>query len=320
MPDPTKVPLISLDEHPIRDAAIWPVISSGYDEHTAYPLNSHVVVNNVLYRNISPIDNNGEPWDAEHWVATTVDEELTRGIQQGIDALHVLAREYSPSHSYLVNSYVMKDGTFYRCTTEITTGEEWDATHWSEVTVAAELGELRTDLETLSDNVTPEYDPSQAYPKNSYVIKDGVMYRSLVDVAGLEQWNLNNWEACTVGSELGNGRTIDKYTQDNFAPEYNPSRTYMAGDLVMHDGKLYRCVTTIAVPEPWYAVRWAQTSVANEVNMSDISSIFGFYIDEDGYLAQNITADELDPSTVNLDEVLGFYISVDGYISQRVSA
>ena len=88
----------------------------------------------------------------------------------------------------------------------------------------------------------------------------------------------------------------------------------------MHNGKLYRCVSAVSVPEPFNAIRWSLTSVANEVSMTDISSIFGFYIDEDGYLAQNITSDGIDPSSVNLDEVLGFYISADGYVSQKTSA
>lgn len=319
MPDP-MVPLKSLNGHPIRDAAVWPVISPGYSENTAYPLNSHVFVNNVLYRNIHPIDSEGEVWTAEHWAATTVDEELRLGIQNGIDALHVLANEYNPTHSYLVGNYVMKDGTFYRCVTEIQNGEEWEPLHWAEVTVANELGDQRIELDTLSDIVVPEYDAEQPYPKNSYVRKDGIMYRSLVDIAGLELWDLNKWEQCTVSSELGNSRTTDKFTQDSIAPEYRPDRTYSAGELVMYNGKLYRCATAVSVPEPFNAIRWGLTSIANEVSMTDISSIFGFYIDEDGYLAQNITSDGIDPSTVNLDEVLGFYISADGYISQKTSA
>lgn len=319
MPDP-MVPLKSLNGHPIRDAAVWPVISPGYSENTAYPLNSHVFVNNVLYRNIHPIDSEGEVWTAEHWAATTVDEELRLGIQNGIDALHVLANEYNPTHSYLVGNYVMKDGTFYRCVTEIQNGEEWEPLHWAEVTVANELGDQRIELDTLSDIVVPEYDAEQPYPKNSYVRKDGIMYRSLVDIAGLELWDLNKWEPCTVGSELGNSRTMDKFTQDSIAPEYSSSRTYGSGSLVIYNGKLYRCLDPVTSPEPFNAVRWGLTSVANEVSMTDISSVFGFYIDEDGYLAQNITSDGIDPSTVNLDEVLGFYISADGYISQKTSA
>lgn len=319
MPEP-MVPLISLNDHPIKDAALWPVVSPYYSGDSAYNVNDHVVVENQLYRCIHAIDSNGEEWTPAHWVLTTVDEELSRGIQLGLDALHVLAREYNETHSYAVNSYVMKDGVFYRCVSEIMNGEEWEPLHWAEVTVASELGDQRTAHEILSSNVAPSYDAEQAYPKNSYVIKDGVLYRALVDIAGLELWDYSKWEACTVESEMGHSRTTDKFTQDSIAPEYNPNRTYSAGELVMYGGKLYKCNISVTVPEPWNSTRWALTSVANEVNMSDISSVFGFYIDEEGYLAQNITSDGFDPSTVNLDEVLGFYISVDGYISQRTSA
>lgn len=319
MPDPTRVPLISLDEHPIRDAAIWPVVSLEYSSESSYDVNDHVIVDNKLYRCIQAIDSEGEEWNTEHWVQTTIDEELRRGIQIGLDALHVLATEYNPTYTYLLDSYVMKDGKFYRCVSPIENGEEWNPLHWLEITVANDLAANRAAVETLSDIVAEEYDSNNAYPKNSYVIKDGVMYRSLTDIAGLELWDLSKWEQCTVGTEMGHSRNTDKFTQDSIAPEYNPSRTYNAGELVMYNGKLYKCLTTVSVPEAWNSLRWGLTSVANEVGLSDISSVLGFYIDEDGYLAQNITSDGFDPSTVNLDEVLGFYISVDGYISQRTS-
>lgn len=320
MPDPTTVPLISLNDHPIKDAALWPVVSLEYSDSSAYAVNSHVIVNNHLYRCVTAIDSNGEEWTPAHWVQTTIDEELRRGIQIGLDALHVLAGEYDPTHTYLVGSYVMKDGSFYRCTTEIANGEEWEPLHWSEVTISNELISQKTEHDLLADIVAPDYDANQPYSKNSYVRKDGVLYRALVNVAGLELWNSANWERCTVDSEMGHSRTTDKFTQDSIAPEYNPSRTYSAGDLVMYGGKLYKCLTTVSVPEPWNSERWTLTSVANEVNLGDISSVFGFYIDDEGYLAQSITSDGFDPSTVDLDEVLGFYISVDGYISQRTSA
>lgn len=317
---PGLVPLISLNDHPIKDESIWPVISPEYSATVAYTIDSHVIYEDKLYRCIVTIDSPGEAWNPSHWVQTDVDEELNRGINQGIDALHVLAREYSSLQTYSSGTYVMKDSVFYRCTTDILSAEEWNPQHWTEVTVSEEIGSQKASLGTLQDIVADEYNPEQAYPKNSYIIKDGAMYRSLVDVAGLELWDLNKWEECTVGSEIGHSRTIDKFTQDSIAPEYSSDRTYVSGDLVMHNGKLYRCVSAVTVPEPFNAVHWGLTSVANEVSMTDISSIFGFYIDEDGYLAQSITSDGIDPSTVNLDEVLGFYISVDGYISQKTSA
>lgn len=343
------VPLISLNDHPIRDAAVWPVISSGYSASSAYAVNAHTVHDNKLYRCIVAISLPGESWTSAHWAETTIDEELSRGIQQGIDALHVLAREYDPTSAYLVNNYVMKDGTFYRCIMAINApGETWDSSHWSEVTVASELDshknainsldnalnsavdtindridsevdtlndKIDDSIEELSDIIADAYVQSNAYPKDSYVIKNGKMYVSLADVPANESWLASNWRECTVGEEL-----TGRFTQENVAPEYDPTQTYGRSVLVMYKGQLYKCTNAISIPEAWNPSHWELTTISNEVAASDIVSVFGFFIDDEGYLCQNIASDGFDPSTVNPNEVLGFYISDDGYISQKVTA
>ena len=53
-----------------------------------------------------------------------------------------IAAEYSASSTYAVGEYVMYNNALYRCTTAITTAEEWTAAHWT----AAKLGEDLTDL------------------------------------------------------------------------------------------------------------------------------------------------------------------------------
>lgn len=315
----TSVPLISLNEHPIKDANVWPIVSPDYSATSAYALNSHVVYDNQLYRCVVAIALPGEEWNSNHWEQTTVDEELRRGLNQGADALHVVAAPYNSSVSYAIGSYTLKDGLFYRCVTEIQNGETWTPSHWVEVTVGSELNSKQTELDTLEGMIIPEYDNEVAYSKNDYVSRNGIMYRALEDIAGLDPWDATKWEMCTVGSELGNSRNMDKFTRDSIAPEYRADRTYSSGELVMYNGKLYRCQTTLTSPEPFNAAKWVITSVANEVSMTDISAVLGFYIDEEGYLTQNVTSDGVDPSTVNLDEVLGFYISADGYISQKVT-
>lgn len=87
MPNSVITPLISLNEHPIRDAAIWPIISSGYSPLSAYPVGSYVIVDNKLYRCIVAIDDPGEPWNSTHWVQTTLNEELQRLPSGSIEEL-----------------------------------------------------------------------------------------------------------------------------------------------------------------------------------------------------------------------------------------
>lgn len=50
-----------------------------------------------------------------------------------------VAAPYNPSGTYNVGDYCIYNGTLQKCNTPIPSGEPWNATHWTETTVAAEL-------------------------------------------------------------------------------------------------------------------------------------------------------------------------------------
>ena len=74
------------------------------------------------------------------------------------DALKAgIAPAYSASSTYAVGEYVLHNNTLYRCTTAITTAEEWTAAHWT----AAKLAEDLTDCSRqLSDKITSPNSPA----------------------------------------------------------------------------------------------------------------------------------------------------------------
>lgn len=80
------------------------------------------------------------------------DEETntaTFGIPKGADgslASGVLAPTYSSSSTYAVGDYVYYSGSLYRCTTAITTAEAWTSGHWTQVALAPEVSDLKSDL------------------------------------------------------------------------------------------------------------------------------------------------------------------------------
>lgn len=49
------------------------------------------------------------------------------------------AAPYNPSGTYNVGDYCIYNGTLQKCNTPIPSGEAWNAEHWTETTVAAEL-------------------------------------------------------------------------------------------------------------------------------------------------------------------------------------
>ena len=69
------------------------------------------------------------------------------------------AAAYDPEGSYAVGDYCTHGGKLHKCSTPIESGEAWNAAHWTETTVAAELAEVKAELVRKADKTPPqEYD------------------------------------------------------------------------------------------------------------------------------------------------------------------
>lgn len=85
------------------------------------------------------------------------DEETntaTFGIPKGADgslASGVLAPTYSSSSTYAVGDYVYYSGSLYRCTTAITTAEAWTSGHWTQVALAPEVSDLKSEISDIGE-------------------------------------------------------------------------------------------------------------------------------------------------------------------------
>ncbi|MBQ1296560.1 MAG: hypothetical protein IIY21_21110, partial [Clostridiales bacterium] len=83
------------------------------------------------------------------------DEDLNKatfGIpegQAGAGAAGVVASAYSAAKTYKVGDYVLYNSNLYRCTTAITTAEAWTAAHWTQIVLADDVTDLKTDFNKL---------------------------------------------------------------------------------------------------------------------------------------------------------------------------
>lgn len=75
-----------------------------------------------------------------------------------------VADEYSSSSTYAVGDIVNYLGTIYRCTTAITTAENWTAGHWTAIKIADEVTNLKSAASPYQAWVSTQYghggDPS----------------------------------------------------------------------------------------------------------------------------------------------------------------
>ena len=92
------------------------------------------------------------------------DEDLNKatfGIpegQAGAGAAGVVASAYSAAKTYKVGDYVLYNSNLYRCTTAITTAEAWTAAHWTQVVLADDVTDLKSDLKGLDTLVLDNID------------------------------------------------------------------------------------------------------------------------------------------------------------------
>lgn len=73
----------------------------------------------------------------------------TFGIPQGeagAGAAGVVASAYSASSTYAVGDYVIHNSNLYRCTTAITTAEAFTAARWTQIVLADDVSNLKSDL------------------------------------------------------------------------------------------------------------------------------------------------------------------------------
>lgn len=113
------------------------------------------------------------------------DEDLNKatfGIPQGeagAGAAGVVADAYSSSKTYKVGDYVLHNSNLYRCTTAITTAEAFTAAHWTQIVLANDVSDLKTDLSILEDNMFEFTQKSVASSVSSYGMNtDGSSYSS----------------------------------------------------------------------------------------------------------------------------------------------
>lgn len=67
-------------------------------------------------------------------------------------ATNIIAPAYSTSATYAVGNYCIYNGYLYRCTTAITTAEEWTAGHWVSVKLGNDVVDLKSAFTELASN------------------------------------------------------------------------------------------------------------------------------------------------------------------------
>lgn len=126
-------------------------------------------------------------------------------------------------------------------------------------TLYAQVSALKNEMESILQNFTgaSEYDDTATYAVGDYCTKDDYLYQCNTAVSA-ESWDASKWDVVTISSQytmLKNILGVD---------DYSTSASYAVDDLVVHGGKMYRCITAVS-SEAWDASKWSETDFVTEV-------------------------------------------------------
>lgn len=163
-----------------------------------------------------------------------------------------IATVYSATSAYAIDDYCQYDGAMYKCTTAIAApGETWNPAHWTEVTVASQLGGSGS---ISWAPVANDYSSTATYDEGDFAIQEGKLYKAKQNIATPEAFTPAHWDQTSATDEIVN---LDF---SYIAPDFVATTTYASGDYVMYDGKVYRA--NKAHTGAWAAADFNEITVA----------------------------------------------------------
>lgn len=175
-------------------------------------------------------------------------EEISRDViiprfNELIDCTVSASDEFSKLSTYNVGDYCIYQSVLYKCTTEINTAGEWDATKWKATAIDKELKEISSTPEN-KDAISDKYDSSKTYAVGDYCIYNDTLYKCKTAVTSAEEFDSSKWEATNCGKELvalnSNLSEVDK--QILIANSTTKTHTIIASDI-----EQYKKIQVIAI-------------------------------------------------------------------------
>ena len=150
------------------------VIAPVFNAENSYLTGDYVLYNDELYKALEPVPPG--TWNPDVWARCLVTEEMG-SASSGVDnvARLMIAGQYSNTYNYQKYAICRYADKLWMCNTNIPSGgEEWEPSHWDEITVGAGLTGLRRSVETMNQALNDALDDiSELFDKFPVAIADG---------------------------------------------------------------------------------------------------------------------------------------------------
>lgn len=193
-----------------------------YDSDKAdYAVDDYVIYQKKLYRckvantrNLPTVDTDWEEMNILEVIDKKVEEhvpDLSNYVDNS-DLGNLIVAVYT-STSYNVGDYCIHEKKFYKCTSNISSAEEWNPSHWTEVTIlevmdskidAIDLSEFLTETDA-NHMIAANWVRTDTYEIGDYVLYNREIYRCKEAVTANLNWNANKWDKVKLTNVFNGG-------------------------------------------------------------------------------------------------------------------
>lgn len=231
------------DKGSIQSFATKRDIANEFHTNWNYKVGRLTIYNGALYRCI--VYHPAGEWDPGHFSRADVDDVMSSKISQ-LESLRFadktsICDEFDANKAYDVDDLVIHDGIIYRCATAHQ--GPWSDNDFVPNATVNEVLRSKVDSGEMSgkadkSSIAAVFSTSESYAVGRLVTYGNEIYRC-VSAHAAGAWNSSHFTK--------NNADVDYMLQgkpgkSEIAPEFSTSTGYIAGELVYHEGILYRCV------------------------------------------------------------------------------
>ena len=273
------------------------VIAPVFNAENSYLTGDYVLYNDELYKANQAV--NPGTWNPDAWTRCLVTEEMGSG-SGGVDnvARLMIAGQYSNTYNYQKYAICRYNDKLWMCNTNLPAGgEEWEPTHWDEITVGAGLTGLRRSADTLSNAIVDLQNivgdgTLSGFTASNLTGAVNELKGSIDDVEDITgDGQLSGFTATDLtgaANELkGSLNSVQNQITANIETSATASKAYSANEYLVLNGTLYKVVSPIA--------NGAQITIGTNVIATNISNELNTAIKTLGFLKTgiNITGDQI---------------------------
>ena len=223
------------------------------------------------------------------------------------------APEYDDAATYAVGDYCMHENSLHCCSTAIPTAEAWNAAHWTEVSFAGEVGDLKTAMSDVESFINTS--------ETVDLMEESSVGMKRITASSGDTADNSNWKSFLVDiDQIGEEFSAKLYSSSSayavgafYSSKTDLSSRTLVGNVIASSSNAYTEINNLNIPSGAVCVLFAYRTTGTESYIRTRLSVANIYkkSEVDTLLDETRKLSESVPIAYNIDQTTD--VSGGGY-------